>query len=192
MEPEEAIESERTLRKKRIAAREDNVLNLADKGIFHYSRSPYLRLLAPKRISLNDLESWFRKAESKRACVPQANWEGVLAMYLSEYERGWFSPLASSRKPEMSYRLWTIKEARLKAIGIGLSISPADIEVSLEGENEYPFHSINGESERGRNWSIIPFTPRNKLFDSVMVEAGPTRIRYFHCEPRRLLNSYLP
>jgi hypothetical protein len=58
MEPEEAIESARTLLKKRIAAREDNFLSLVDKGIFHYLRSPYLRLLAPKRISLNDLKSW--------------------------------------------------------------------------------------------------------------------------------------
>jgi len=191
MEPQEAIDSARTLRKKRIAAREDNVLNLADKGIFHYSRSPYLRLLEPQRISLNDLESWFRKTESKRAFVLLADWEGVLAMYLSEYERGWFSRLASSREPEMSYRLWTIKEARLKAIGIGLSISPADIEVSLDGENEYRCHSINGESEWGRNWSIMPFTPATNFSASVVVEAGPTRIIYFHCEPRRLLDSYL-
>lgn len=124
--------------------------------------------------------------------VPRADWEGVLAMCLSEYERVWFFRLASPRKPEMSYRLWTIKEAYLKAIGRGLSISPADIEVSLEGENEYRFHSINGENERGRNWSIIPFTPATNFSASVVVEAGPTRIRYFHWEPRRLLNSRLP
>jgi 4'-phosphopantetheinyl transferase len=124
--------------------------------------------------------------------VPRADWEGVLAMYLSEYERVWFSRLASPRKPEMSYRLWTIKEAYLKAVRIGLSISPADIEVSLEGENEYRFHSINGESERGWNWKLSRFTPATIFSASVVVEAGPTRIRYFHWEPRRLLNSHLP
>ncbi len=90
-----------------------------------------------------------------------------------------------------SYRLWTIREACLKAIGRGLSFSPADIEVSLEGENEYRFHSINGESERGRNWSI-PFTPATDFLASVVVEAGPTMIKYFHWKPRRLLNSRLP
>ena len=79
-----------------------------------------------------------------------------------------------------------------RAIGRGLSISPADIEVSLEGENEHRFHSINGESERGRNWSIIPFTPATNFSASVVVEAGPAMIRYFHWEPRRLLNSRLP
>ena len=43
--------------------------------------------------------------------------------------------------------------------------------MSLEGENEY------GESERGRNWSIIPFIPATNFSVSVVVEAGPTRIR---------------
>jgi len=110
-------------------------------------------------------------------------------MCLSECDRVWFSRLASPRKPEMSYRLWTIKEAYFKATGRGLAISPADIEVSLEAENEYLFDSINGESKRGRNWSIIPFTTATNFSASVVVEAGPTMIRYFHWE---LLNSRLP
>jgi phosphopantetheinyl transferase len=113
-------------------------------------------------------------------------------MYLSEYERVWFSRLASPRKPEMSYRLWTIKEAYLKSHWQGALHLAADIEVSLEGENEHRFHSINGESERGRNWSIIPITPATNFSASVVVEAGPAMIRYFHWEPRRLPNSRLP
>ena len=58
MTPEEAIASARTLLKKRIMAREENFLNLAEKGIYRYSRSPYLKLLEPKRISFKDLKSW--------------------------------------------------------------------------------------------------------------------------------------
>ena len=58
MEPTEAIAFARTLLQKRIAAREENFLNLADKGIFHYPRSPYLKLLEPKRIKYSDLKSW--------------------------------------------------------------------------------------------------------------------------------------
>ena len=124
--------------------------------------------------------------------VPRADWEGVLAMYLSEYERVWFSRLASPRKPEMSYRLWTIKEAYLKSHWQGALHLAGGHRSEPGGENEHRFHSINGESERGRNWSIIPITPATNFSASVVVEAGPTRIRYFHWEPRRLLNSHLP
>ena len=58
MEPGEAIALARSLLQKRIAAREDNFLSLAERSIFHYSRSPYLPLLAAKRIAFSDLKSW--------------------------------------------------------------------------------------------------------------------------------------
>jgi hypothetical protein len=58
MEPEEALEAARTVLKKRVAAREENFLNLVEKSIFGYSDSPYLKLLEPKRIRLTDLKSW--------------------------------------------------------------------------------------------------------------------------------------
>ncbi|HUC28840.1 MAG TPA: hypothetical protein VMR80_04625, partial [Candidatus Acidoferrum sp.] len=58
MTPEEAIQSARKLLKERIAAREGNFLNLAEKSIFRYPRSPYLKLLDAKRIRFDDLKSW--------------------------------------------------------------------------------------------------------------------------------------
>lgn len=74
MEPEEAIECARMLLKKRMAAREENVLNLTEKSIFGYPRSPYLKLLEPKRITFNDLKSW----------VSQNGIEGSLRILQSE------------------------------------------------------------------------------------------------------------
>ena len=61
MEPEQAIGLARSLLKKRIAEREDNFLRLAKRSIFQYSRSPYLPLLAAKRIAFSDLKSWVSK-----------------------------------------------------------------------------------------------------------------------------------
>jgi len=56
--PEEAINLARTFIKQRVAAREDNFLNLVEKGIFQNAKSPYLKLLRPKRITFEDLKSW--------------------------------------------------------------------------------------------------------------------------------------
>jgi len=61
MEPEQAIALARSLLQKRIAGREDNFLRLAERSIFQYSRSPYLPLLAAKRITFSDLKSWVSK-----------------------------------------------------------------------------------------------------------------------------------
>jgi len=58
MEPAEAIALARSSLRKRVAAREENFLRLAERSIFRYSRSPYLPLLAAKRIGFDDLKSW--------------------------------------------------------------------------------------------------------------------------------------
>ncbi len=58
MTPDEAIQSARMLLQARIAAREENFLNLAEKGIFRYPKSPYLKLLDARRIRFEDLKSW--------------------------------------------------------------------------------------------------------------------------------------
>lgn len=58
MEPQEAIALAQTSLCNRVAAREENFLRLAERSIFQYSRSPYLPLLAAKRITFNDLKSW--------------------------------------------------------------------------------------------------------------------------------------
>jgi len=61
MEPEEALGLARSLLRKRIAEREENFLRLAERSIFKYPRSPYLPLLAAKRIAFSDLQSWVSK-----------------------------------------------------------------------------------------------------------------------------------
>src|SRR5437016_7216109 len=58
MEPEEAATLARTFIKKRVHAREENFLNLAEKGIFQYSDSPYRKLLEHRRIQFDDLKRW--------------------------------------------------------------------------------------------------------------------------------------
>jgi hypothetical protein len=58
MEPEEAASLARSSIKKRVETREENFLNFVEKGVFQYSRSPYLNLLGPKHIQFNDLKNW--------------------------------------------------------------------------------------------------------------------------------------
>ena len=58
MQPEESIELATSLLKQRIASREANFLSLIEKGVFQYSRSPYLTLLERSKIAFADLKAW--------------------------------------------------------------------------------------------------------------------------------------
>ena len=46
IDPLEALDRARNLLKERIVSREKNFLNIVEKGVFNYSRSPYLKLLS--------------------------------------------------------------------------------------------------------------------------------------------------
>ncbi len=76
LQPEEAVTAARTFIKKRMAAREDNFLNLVQKGVFEYSRSPYLKLLQPKKITLADVRRWV-SMEGIEASLRTLQREGV-------------------------------------------------------------------------------------------------------------------
>ncbi len=57
MRPEESIALAKTLLKQRIDSREENFLNLIEKGVFQNARSPYLKLFEPKKIRFSDLKN---------------------------------------------------------------------------------------------------------------------------------------
>jgi hypothetical protein len=61
MSPDEAIALAKSSIRKRVASRDENFLNFVEKGVFQYDRSPYLKLLEPKKIQFTDLKSWVAK-----------------------------------------------------------------------------------------------------------------------------------
>jgi hypothetical protein len=76
MQPEEAVATARAFIRKRVAARESNFLNLVARGVFEYSRSPYLKLLQSRKIGFDDLKSWVSKDGIEAALRTLAS-EGV-------------------------------------------------------------------------------------------------------------------
>jgi hypothetical protein len=76
MEPEEAIALAQLVLRKRMARREENFLDLVERGVFGYARSPYLPLLTAKKIKLDDLRSWVRR-DGLEASLRVLEQEGV-------------------------------------------------------------------------------------------------------------------
>lgn len=61
IEPEDALELSKKLLKKRINERTENFLNIIEKGIFGYSKSPYLKLLEPRKIDFQKVKRWVER-----------------------------------------------------------------------------------------------------------------------------------
>ena len=74
--------------------------------------------------------------------APMRDFDGIGGRVYGPRERRALAAAASSSKVELFYRLWSLKEALIKALGTGFSLSPSRFEVPmalLEGERSATF-----------------------------------------------------
>jgi hypothetical protein len=55
---DQALERATILLRERLLSRNENFLNLLERGVFGYAKSPYLRLLEAKKIAFADIKKW--------------------------------------------------------------------------------------------------------------------------------------
>lgn len=68
--------------------------------------------------------------------------DGVVNLTFTEYEKSWFKRIADTEIVETFYKIWTIKEAFIKAIGRGFSFDPKDIELTNESGDQIVIRNI--------------------------------------------------
>ena len=83
--------------------------------------------------------------------APVPDWKGLSALVFSDQERRALAEAGD--KPGAFLRVWTRKEAVLKALGIGLSGSPADLTVSLGHEPAIITNLAEGGSPS--DWTLV-------------------------------------
>lgn len=86
---------------------------------------------------------------------------------LDDFTEQFFSPreteilksLSDEKKYEAFFRLWTCKEAFLKAHGSGLMTPLSHVEISLEADGPGLLRAIDGDSEQASRWHLETFCP---------------------------------
>lgn len=86
--------------------------------------------------------------------IPRTDVDGIGAYVFSHHERSVLAAAEGSRKMETFYRLWTLKEALIKAIGKGFSCNPCTFEVPREMLDGADSGNLRLRSEPGV-WNIV-------------------------------------
>jgi 4'-phosphopantetheinyl transferase len=85
--------------------------------------------------------------------------ETVLEQCFSPAERHAYSTLSPEEKPAAFYRLWTLKEAYLKATGAGLSRPLSSFEVTFMPGQPARLAADDLVPKGAQNWTFVEFQP---------------------------------
>ena len=100
---------------------------------------------------------------------PMTDMLGLARRYFADAETDRLFARPVSSQPGAFFRLWTRKEAWLKAIGKGLTFPLRDVEVSFDDETCCVL-SINQSVASAASWSLIPFFPARDHVGAIAIE----------------------
>lgn len=120
---------------------------------------------------------------------PIPDLDQLAARFFAEGERKFLQTIEpqSRLKPFLHY--WTRKEAYLKAIGLGLSISPEEVDVSALPIPSRKLTTFRPQIKSDQNaWSLMDFYPTSESVAAVVVDASITQIELYQCEKTPIVN----
>lgn len=106
----------------------------------------------------------------------------IAERFFSPQESKLIASLHSEQQQRVFFKLWTTKEAFLKAIGTGLAGSLASLDISLDQWEHPILLSIQGNAAAVANWSMYSCIPAPNYVAAVAIETPITKLQidYWH------------
>ena len=130
--------------------------------------------------------SWDRKVGIDVEYVrPMPDTNDFAGQFFSPSESGFVNSLSGKQKDDAFFKIWTCKEAFLKANGSGLTLPINQVEISLEAEGSAILRSIGGDKTQAAPWHLETFNPVPGYQAALAVEGHMRHIIF------QKLNGYL-
>lgn len=128
---------------------------------FNLSHSQDLALYAISQINLIGIDLEYIR--------PMPDAKNLAKRFFSPQEYNFISQLPAQQQQETFFKIWTCKEAYLKATGEGLAGGLEKVEVGLNPEKPIHFFSINGNVQEASPWYLHQFIPQPNYIAAVVV-----------------------
>lgn len=104
--------------------------------------------------------SWNRKIGIDVENVqPMPDFDSFAEHFFSRHETAFINSLSGKEKEQAFFKIWTCKEAFLKANGSGLTVQINQVEISLVAEEVVALSTIDGCREQAAHWCFKIFNP---------------------------------
>jgi 4'-phosphopantetheinyl transferase len=114
--------------------------------------------------------------------VPREAVRSLVETHLAASERAQLEALPASERPRRFVELWTLKEAYLKARGLGLSIG-LDL-IACDPTRSPPELALDPEvADDASNWQLVQWWPTSAHCIAICVASGPRLAIEIHGEP---------
>lgn len=90
---------------------------------------------------------------------PRPDVDDFARQFFSPRESAFVNALSGKQKEDAFFKIWTCKEAFLKANGNGLTLPINQVEISLEAEGLVMLKSIGGNKAQVTHWHLEIFNP---------------------------------
>jgi 4'-phosphopantetheinyl transferase len=111
---------------------------------------------------------------------PCEDTETIAASHFSIREASGLRKLPVARRLKAFYRLWTRKEAWLKATGDGISESLSQVEVSFLEDEQARLLSLFGSSETVQDWTLCELLPAPGFLGAMAAPAPDVPLNCWH------------
>ena len=115
-------------------------------------------------------------------CRP-ANDDALVEQCFSPAERHAYQALSPNERPAVFYRLWTLKEAYLKATGHGLSRPLSSLEVSFVPGEPAQLLADHLFPDGRESWTFVEFAPGPEYVGALVVAGQGRPVHYRHWSP---------
>jgi 4'-phosphopantetheinyl transferase len=111
---------------------------------------------------------------------PMKDMDDFALQFFTPNECNLVHSLVGYKKQETFFRIWTCKEAFLKANGSGLTVPINQVEISLTSDGPLKLLSIGDDQEQVARWRLKTFMPVPGYQTSIAVEGDYDQALYFH------------